>query len=347
MADSGVSEFGSPFERFVEMIGEGGSALEKDGSLVTHRGPCAIRWEFVVPDSVRAYSLVAGAPASEGCLADALSLLGYFCSWKLRGVMPGLDSLGRPVMELTKRFPDRLLRGSSDPATTESFDVADIDESLEVVGELLEFKAGVEGVVANASRLVAGPVSLVSAGVLPLEDALSSMRDASGPNIREIVRAAELARLLGLSSPDDEKAVVRSFGPMFVPVDGQPEPLSLFLDEGGRSFSGELFGAFGHLRFHAFPGSDSVPAECDAVLSGSDNIHAAEGVAERMRAIARLSEEEDARRCGVHFADGELCYSETFPGTDLDAHELTRFCNAAIRFFSRHVVELTRAGEGN
>lgn len=346
MPDSRVSEFGSPFERFVEMIGEGGSALEKDGSLVTHRGSCAIRWEFVAPDSVRACSLVAGAPASEECLADALGLLGYFCSWKLRGVMPGIDALGRPVMELTKRLPDGLLRGSGDLAAVESFDVADIDESLEVIGEVLELKAGVEGIVANASRLVAGPVSLVSAGVLSLEDALRSMGDVSRPNIRKIVRAAELAKLLDLPSPGDEKAVVCSFGPMFVPVDGQPEPLSLFLDEDGRSFSGELFGVFGHLRFHAFPGSASVPAECDAVLSGSDNIHGIEGVAERMRAVARLSE-EDARRCGVHFADGELCFSETFPGTDLDAPELTRFCNAAVGFFSRHVGELTRAGEGS
>lgn len=340
MADSRVSEYASPFERFVEMIGERVPALGEDGSLVTHRGPCTIRWEFVAPDSVRACSLVAGAPASEGCLADALSLLGYFCSWRLRGVMPGLDSLGRPEVELTKRLSDGLLKVDGTPVASESFDVADIDESLEAVGEALEFKAGVEEVVANASHLVAGPVALVSAGVLSLEDALRSMGDSSGPSIRGIARAAEFARLLGLSSSGGEAVVVHKFGPIFVPVDGQPEPLSLFLDEDGRSFSGELFGSFGRLRFRAYPGSASIPAECDAILSGSDNAHGAEAVAGRMRAVSRLSEGEDARRCGVHFADGELCYSESFPGADLDVSELTRFCNAALRFFSRHAREL-------
>lgn len=277
MADSRTPELAGPFERFVEMVGEGGSALGADGSLATHRGPCAIRWEFVAPDSVRALSPVAGAPASEECLADALSLLGYFCSWKLRGVMPGLDPHGRPTVELTKRFPDGLLKGCGALSAPESFDAADIDESLEAVGEALEFRAGVEEVVANASRLVTGPVALVSAGVLSLEDALRSMGDSSGLSIRRIVRAVELARLLRPSSPDHEAAVIRRFGPIFVPVDGQPEPLSLFLDEDGKSFLGELFGAFGHLRFHAFPGSTSMPAECDAVLSGSDNVRGAEG----------------------------------------------------------------------
>lgn len=345
MTDSRTSEVASPFERFVEMVCWGGPALGEDGSLVTHSGSCAVRWEFVAPDSVRACSLVAGAPASEECLADALGLLGYFCSWKLRGVMFGLDPHGRPSVELTTRLPDGLLKGCGGPSASESFDMADIDESLEAVGEALEFKAGVEGIVANASRLVAGPVALVSAGVLSLEDVLRSMGDSSGPSIRGIVRAAELARLLDLSSSGDESVVVRKFGPIFVPVDGQPAPLSLFLDEDGQSFLGELFGAFGHLRFHAFPGSASIPAECDAVLSGSDNVRDVEGVAERMRTASRLSEGVDARRCGVHFADGELCYSESFPGADLDASELARFCNAAVRLFSRHAGELARAGE--
>lgn len=257
--------------------------------------------------------------------------------------MPCLDPLGRPSVELTKRLPDGLLKGSGAPFAPESFDAADIDESLEAVGEALEFKAGIEEVVANASRLVAGPVALVSAGVLSLEDALRSMGDSSGPSIRGIVRAAELAKLLCPSSSDHESAVIRGLGPIFVPVDGQPEPLSLFLGEDGRFFSGELFGAFGHMRFHSFPGSTSMPAECDAILSGSDNVRGAEGVAGRIRAVSRPSERADARRCGVHFADGELCYSESFPGSDLNALELTRCCNSAVRFFSRHAGELAGA----